>query len=599
MQYDEKHVSVANVEPKGDPSMIRAHLDSVQLKSRDLIDFPSDGVVVIVGANNSGKSTLLRNIHAFMQSGSGVFQDPNSTITAASMTRNLAAKDLHAWLLENAARIEQNQQTTFSIENHLFDEDSVLAGSHSFPYDALQDYHSIFVHYAETRERLNYGFSQSGRNRIDEPASSPFHRFQDNRSLFEDLDRLSLRVFGKNLLLDDFPGAMIRIRVGKSTIPVPARNEALGEFGREVSRMPVLDEQGDGMRSFFSLMIPITAGLHKIIIADEPEAFLHPPQARALGRELGFASSVAKKQIIVATHDRNFIAGLIESSAKMTVIRLDRAGRETKSAQLKNSDLRQIWDDRDLRYSNILDGLFSKLVVLCESDQDCRFYEASLDQYISTDHEHEETNLLADEVLFVPVNGKARFAKLVPILQALRVPIAVISDIDLLREPQTATSLFSLMGGDADAVQQDLPVAVHQFATPSRPRYVSDVLSTLQATLEAQLETNKHAQYDRRVKRIVDDALRSEGDRWSEPKRYGFAAFRGDSALALARVVKNFDSVGLMLVEVGELEGFAPSVDKNRRWLTEALQEGRHRTPEAFSQIERLLKYYRATTSQK
>ena len=579
----------------GDASLVRVHLDSVDLDSQQKVTFPSEGVTVIVGANNSGKSTLLRNIFEFLSSGSSAFSSSNGVMLGASMTRNIEAADLYAWLMENAIRTDAAQGAYFAVDNQIFSEKNVWDGSHSHPFDALQDCHGLFVHHADTRNRLNFAFHHPGRDSVDEPASSPFHRFQDERDVFEKLNDLCSRIFNRNLLLDDFPGATIRIRVGKTTTPLPARNEPLGEFGKEVSMMPLLDDQGDGMRSLLSLMIPIVAGKHQIVIVDEPEAFLHPPQARALGRELGTASKDTKKQIIVATHDRNFIAGLIESTAEITVIRLSRDARETKSAQLSSSQLRKVWDDRDLRYSNILDGLFSKLVVLCESDQDCRFYEAVLDQRLAETRSSNPPILLADEVLFVPVNGKARFEKLVPILQSLQVPVAVIADIDLLREPSSALRLFSLLGGEPESAKRDLTIAISQFANASRPRFISDVARQIQKTLESQVRENPEAQYDRQTKRLVDDALRPEVDRWSEPKRYGFKAFRGDASRSLLAVIEKFDGVGLAIVEVGELEGFAPSIDKGRHWLPAALDDGQHRAPAAFRQIDRILEFYRKT----
>ena len=53
------------------------------------------------------------------------------------------------------------------------------------------------------------------------------------------------------------------------------------------SRTTPLKRQGDGMRSFASVVLHLLATVTpSILMLDEPEAFLHPPQARLLGTSL-------------------------------------------------------------------------------------------------------------------------------------------------------------------------------------------------------------------------------------------------------------------------------------------------------------------------
>lgn len=43
----------------------------------------------------------------------------------------------------------------------------------------------------------------------------------------------------------------------------------------------MLQEQGDGFRSFVGIVLSILLSKDKIILIDEPEAFLHPTQISA------------------------------------------------------------------------------------------------------------------------------------------------------------------------------------------------------------------------------------------------------------------------------------------------------------------------------
>jgi AAA15 family ATPase/GTPase len=58
------------------------------------------------------------------------------------------------------------------------------------------------------------------------------------------------------------------------------------ECVEDLQRMPPLQAQGDRMRSFIGLMLVVSAGQYQVLLIDEPEAFLHPPQARLLGRRI-------------------------------------------------------------------------------------------------------------------------------------------------------------------------------------------------------------------------------------------------------------------------------------------------------------------------
>ena len=113
------------------------------------------------------------------------------------------------------------------------------------------------------------------------------------------------------------------------------------------------------MRSLLGLLLPLISATHQVVLVDEPEAFLHPPQARALGSALARLAKQRQLQVIVATHDRNIVSGLLKAeNVDVSVARLSRSENTTQSHQLDANNLRAIWGDPVLRYSNALDGLF-------------------------------------------------------------------------------------------------------------------------------------------------------------------------------------------------------------------------------------------------
>src|SRR5690606_12158093 len=118
---------------------------------------------------------------------------------------------------------------------------------------------------------------------------------------------------------------------------------------------------------------------HPVVLIDEPEAFLHPPQARLLGQML-VKEAPENRQLFVATHSSDFLRGLLDTdSSRVRVVRIQRVGDVNPIKELDNEGVKNVWGDPILRYSNILDGLFHSKVIVCEGDADCRFYAATMD----------------------------------------------------------------------------------------------------------------------------------------------------------------------------------------------------------------------------
>ncbi|MGW3149098.1 AAA family ATPase [Streptomyces sp. NPDC001177] len=95
-----------------------------------------------------------------------------------------------------------------------------------------------------------------------------------------------MEVFRRPLTLDRL-SKRVNPRVGDPGIPTPKIDRVTEEYLSALASLPGLMQQGDGMRSLLGLLVPLVTSLYPIVFIDEPEAFLHPPQATALGRILG------------------------------------------------------------------------------------------------------------------------------------------------------------------------------------------------------------------------------------------------------------------------------------------------------------------------
>ncbi len=99
------------------------------------------------------------------------------------------------------------------------------------------------------------------------------------------------------------------------------------------------------MRAFVGILLHAFLVEHSCVLIDEPEAFLHPPQARLLARFL-VEQELASRQIFLATHSGDILRGILDAGSKrVRVIRIQREGDKNVVAQLQQSEIEQLWND--------------------------------------------------------------------------------------------------------------------------------------------------------------------------------------------------------------------------------------------------------------
>ncbi|MGL5173786.1 MAG: ATP-dependent nuclease [Olsenella sp.] len=265
----------------------------------------------------------------------------------------------------------------------------------------------------------------------------------NDAALEHEISDVSEAAFGQPLTFDRL-AFDLRFRVGRPDCKAPRLDEFSQEYVDAVTALPTLDEQGDGVRSFLGLVVSLLLGKQQIMLFDEPEAFLHPPQATALGRWVGKKSSELDKQVFLATHDRNILLGLLESKSEVTLLRLTREGNSNHLYQLDQEQAKATWTNPVLRYSNVLQGLFHRQAVICEADADCRFYNAVFDNVVERSGRH----ACADETLFIPAGGKSGVKPLAMALSSLHVKVFVILDFDSLDGKQNLKGIVEATGNE-------------------------------------------------------------------------------------------------------------------------------------------------------
>ncbi|MGW9415826.1 ATP-dependent nuclease [Arthrobacter cupressi] len=344
-----------------------------------------------------------------------------------------------------------------------------------------------------------------------------------------------------------------------------------------------LDDQGDGMRSLMGQLLPIVTAAYKVVIIDEPEAFLHPPQAHALGAELGRLAVKTGLQILVATHDRSFLTGLLDSEVDVSVVRLTRGEGSAKASRLDSDQLKALWNDPVLKYTNVLDGLFHRLVVVAEAEGDCAYLAAAIDC-----GGWEEDPLPRNEILFVPTGGKDGMAKVSAALSAVDVPVVAAPDLDMLSDQKKLQTLVTSVGGTwTEEMMKLWKSATADLNAPREPAKVGHVLDAIVSALEGK----RNSQFSSEERELVLAQLRTQGSPWASVKEHGMSAFKGAARKAAGTLVSRLDGAGVVLVQEGELERLAPEVGvrKGPGWLQAALSDGQQCNQVTQQHIERIL----------
>ena len=406
-----------------------------------------------------------------------------------------------------------------------------------------------------------------------DPLIHPIHFLQRDDALELRLSNRFREAFGVDLIVHRNAGSEVPLYCGERPLPLAGQDRISLPYVEAMERLPQLQTQGDGMRAFAGILLHTSVGPESVVLVDEPEAFLHPPQARLLGRML-VRDRRPSRQLFVATHSGDVLRGLLDAgSKKLRVVRLQRSKEATAARELLPTDIEAVWNDPLLRYSNILDGIFHEKVVVCESDADDRFYAAVLDAV----YDLRAATTRRPDVMFTHCGGKMRLPMAVRALKSLSVPLAVVADFDVLRDERPLRSIVEALGLPWASVVGDWSVVKKAIDTKKPDLTTSEVSADIQALLASVTETP----FPEAAKTKIKEILRRSSP-WGTAKQVGKAFIpSGDASKAGERLFALLQSAGLFIVEVGELEGFAKTVPGHGpAWVNEVLKKDLKIDPE-------------------
>ena len=408
------------------PSVV---IKKIKFNDNTEIELNNDDIVVFVGANNVGKSRVLKDIkNDILESSSKKvivdeieYQDTNfEEINMRNYFKN------NFELGPNGYDIAVDVNHTHNYNEHNFQ--NVKSGDKHF--------YKVLFSFLSTESRLNMTAPISYSFINDKLRFNVMRKLERDKKNITTLNDIVFSCFGKKIDISEgtWQNAVYKLyKFGTKDEIDKSVSADTREARCLLESLENLNDQGDGIRSAVAILASLITTTHSLYLIDEPETFLHPPQARNLGRNIVDLSQ--NKQCFISTHNIDLLRGMLEKDyARIKIIKINRTDNVNEFHVLDNDSIKVVSDDKNLKYSNILNGLFYNTVVLCENESDCKFYSALLEKI---------DNDCYQNTLFCAVGGKDQFKIIIPLLNKLKINFLVIADLDLINNRDKLKDLIN------------------------------------------------------------------------------------------------------------------------------------------------------------
>lgn len=388
-------------------------------------------ITIFVGPNNAGKSLLLREMTALCTASSvGVHTRVLDRLDFAGVDESTAEADLASITRapKPGERINRHHTPVVIRGNLTTVHRPTYLQARRDPYSQL---HSFAQWYSGPLTLTLDGATRLGllndqpRGDLKNPTATLGRLFTDDKKR-ERWRKIVWEAFGMYPGIDATVGDKLTVRFGKSP---PPRERTLEDDLIDWARQALpVDAVSDGVRAFTGILLEVYAGDPKLIIIDEPEAFLHPALARNLGRELATSARNEQKFVFAATHSADFLMGAVQSGAVINIIRLTWTNDAATARLLPSAELITLMNDPMLRSVGVLSGLFFQSVVVTEADADRAFYQ-EINERLSAAND----DRAIPHALFLNADNHQTIPAILAPLRKIGIAAAGICDLDVIK----------------------------------------------------------------------------------------------------------------------------------------------------------------------
>jgi ABC-type multidrug transport system ATPase subunit len=421
------------------------------------LEFEPGPVTVFVGPNNSGKSLLLREIETYTSmGGEGDFKavdwiEPeipeSEEVERLLLSRRFDSPDLDSYYgrvtpgytrigkVDLTADPDTGRLTVQAWHVNLEYVRSSLRTAEDTPVVLREDVNarktvfgsfvSLFTVRLDGGARLNLTRQRPSGDLQDRARNHLWSLAKDDDARVR-LRHITQDAFGRYFLLDPTGMQFFRVRMSE-TEPPPGVELSLATGSREFLKQATdIADLSDGIKAFTGLAAAVLSADYRVMLIDEPEAFLHPVLAKKLGRRLTEIASERGGNVLAATHSPDFLMGCVETGT-VNVVRLTFQNGKATARHLPSDQLRQMMRESLLRSTGVLGGLFHEGVVVCEADTDRAIYQ-EVNQRLSMSERSAAKN-----TLFMNAHEKSTVRRIVEPLRGMGIPAAAVVDLDIIK----------------------------------------------------------------------------------------------------------------------------------------------------------------------
>jgi OLD-like protein/putative AbiEii toxin of type IV toxin-antitoxin system len=546
-------------------------------------DLHCSGLIVLVGPNSSGKSQLLQDVYRRLAG------EPRQLVVAEEVriekppydpfmkcledegylsateddagTRELRPLTMYLGMGQAVGKIQPNQAQQWYGAFAPESTNSVQRKSEFLNYFGRLLVTALFL------DRRLTSLSSAGM--IDFSSQPPQHDLHALHLNDEARDLLLKEMqvsFGRAVWPDMSRGNAISLKVSDEGL-LPSAEDRLSY--KKMSLFRSIETEGDGMKSYVATCVALLLGRRPVCLIDEPEKCLHPPQAYNLGRFIGRFGAGSDTTTLVATHSSHLLRGIIQTASQVQIVRLTRRDQAFSAHLVPARDLTDALSRPTLRAEAVLDGIFAQAVIVVEADGDRLVYQATWETLQGG---------FRTDVHFSTVGGTGGIADTCSLYRTLKIPIAVIADLDMLVDGDRIARVLTTLIDDG-SVRNALIGLCAEIAEEirKRPPVISSekVVSALSSIGALPMDWNNCD--DVEIKRQLS-LLTKEIDRMRCLKKGGVATYIDGLGERIADLLKQLKSYGLFLVPVGELEEWLAtrevdaSKSNKRAWANAAAQ---------------------------
>lgn len=509
-----------------------AWISRLKFSGGDEFEFLPTHKVLIVGANNSGKSKTLDEMYEWCSKGREADQVVLKELKLEKTGLLRVFLDKDAQIVGDAYRLGDWQVHRSNVQ--------FWEG----PHYLINGLAGGFIRKISAKDRLSICDQQNSIGPND-AASKPQHVLYQSDSLMISISAHFKRAFGSDLMFDYRGGSRLPIHVGNIPDGPGFKDRVSDAYTAAVRSQPLLDKQGDGIRSYAGILFETIVSGRDINFVDEPEAFLHPPQMQKLGETL---AQHVSGQLFVATHSSDVLRGFLEGKkGDVRILRIRREDGVNKVFEAPQDAIKELWEKPVLRYSNALEGIFHEQTILCEDHSDCRLFNSS------ADYLRGKADSPWKDTAYVPTGGKDAVKKVASVLRKIGVPVKVIFDFDFLSSSATVRETIEAFGGSWDDVRdlwRRLDAAVRSGV---KAKSVMEIKEGIKSIIDK-------AEPEKLPKSDITEEMKQTSP-WSVVKKTGKLGLpRGEAQDTFSELQSKLEGIGIYLVPVGEIENFCPNI---------------------------------------